>query len=221
VTCLHAPQRCTSVSSSDAAAGSAAAERAHLDHRANDEARPQREKFWQARAAAADVEIAWSPGTLHGLDTEELASALRAHAGNRGSITDHGDADAALARAEVKIGGTYEAPYLAQAPLEPNNGLAQVVGDAAEIWAPTQTPTITLVDGVVQQRNFDTSPALRMHESPEIVVEILASDARPTGVGEPGLPPIAPAAANAMFQLTGVRLRKMPLQRAWNERGMS
>jgi isoquinoline 1-oxidoreductase beta subunit len=78
---------------------------------------------------------------------------------------------------------------------------------------------ITLVDGVVQQRNFDGFPALRMHECPEIVVEIMPSDDRPTGVGEPGLPPIAPAVASAMFQLTGVRLRRMPLQIAWNQRG--
>jgi CO/xanthine dehydrogenase Mo-binding subunit len=80
---------------------------------------------------------------------------------------------------------------------------------------------ITVVDGVVQQRNFDTFPVLRMHETPEIVIDILASDEPPTGVGEPGVPPIAPAVANAMFRLTGVRLRRMPLQRAWNERGVS
>ncbi|HWU85880.1 MAG TPA: molybdopterin cofactor-binding domain-containing protein, partial [Kofleriaceae bacterium] len=78
---------------------------------------------------------------------------------------------------------------------------------------------ITLVDGVVQQRNFDTFPPLRMFEAPEIIVQILDSDQDPTGVGEPGLPPIAPAVANAVFALTGVRLRRMPLQRAWNERG--
>ena len=80
---------------------------------------------------------------------------------------------------------------------------------------------ITIVDGVIQQRNFDTFPLLRMHESPEIVVEIIQSDNKPTGVGEPGLPPIAPAVANAVFQLTGTRLRRMPLQRAWRERGAS
>ena len=78
---------------------------------------------------------------------------------------------------------------------------------------------ITLVDGVVQQRNYDTFPLLRMHESPEIIVQILPSEEPPTGVGEPGLPPIAPAVANAIFNLTGVRLRRMPLQRAFNERG--
>lgn len=78
---------------------------------------------------------------------------------------------------------------------------------------------ITLVDGVVQQTNFDTFPLLRMYEAPEIIVQILDSDRDPTGAGEPGLPPIAPAVANAVFALTGVRLRRMPLQRAWNERG--
>lgn len=80
---------------------------------------------------------------------------------------------------------------------------------------------ITLIDGVVQQTNYDTFPSLRMHEAPEIIVEILPSDEPPTGVGEPGLPPIAGAVANAIHNLTGVRLRKMPLQRAWNERGAS
>ncbi|MBX3154942.1 MAG: xanthine dehydrogenase family protein molybdopterin-binding subunit [Deltaproteobacteria bacterium] len=76
---------------------------------------------------------------------------------------------------------------------------------------------ITLVDGVVQQSNYDTFPLLRMFEAPEIHVTILDSDADPTGVGEPGLPPIAPAVANAVFALTKVRLRRMPLQPAFDE----
>ena len=76
---------------------------------------------------------------------------------------------------------------------------------------------ITLVDGVVQQTNFDTFPSLRMFEAPEIIVQVLDSREDPTGVGEPGLPPIAAAVANAVFAVTGVRLRRMPLQLAFNE----
>lgn len=72
---------------------------------------------------------------------------------------------------------------------------------------------ITIKDGRVQQTNFDTFKLLRMHECPEITVTILDSDAKPTGVGEPGLPPIAPAVANAIFALTGRRLRRLPLQK--------
>ena len=470
------------------------------------------EKFWQARAAAADVVVTWDAGKLGGLDTTQLTTALRAHDKAGISVKSEGDADHQLAHADTKVGGTYEAPYLAHAPLEPNNATAHVVDGKAEIWAPSQSPTlvqkfvadalgidmddvtshvtlagggfgrralpdacaqaaqisarvkrpvkltwtreadmtqawyrpiysaklegsvkagkitgakmrvlsqsialsskqlfgaamsslpaplahaltdaalsifstnsfgdifateglantpyqfpgydltaepvqtklpvlfwrsvgnsvtgflmeglidelvvaakgdpfavrrallpeksrqrrvldrleqisswatppapgigrgmarhfafetevaqvadvelvgdrirvkkvycvvdcgtvvnpdivraqmegaiifglsaaldqqITLVDGVVQQRNFDTFPLLRMFEAPEIVVDILPSEERPTGVGEPGLPPIAPAVAAAMFRLTGVRLRKMPLQLAWKER---
>jgi CO/xanthine dehydrogenase Mo-binding subunit len=78
---------------------------------------------------------------------------------------------------------------------------------------------ITVEGGVVQQRNFDTFPALRMFEAPDIIVQILETDHHPTGVGEPGLPPIAAAVAIAIFALTGTRLRRLPLQHAGNERG--
>jgi isoquinoline 1-oxidoreductase subunit beta len=76
---------------------------------------------------------------------------------------------------------------------------------------------ITLKEGIVQQRNYDTFPLLRMHECPEIVVHIIDSNEDPTGIGEPGLPPLAAAVANAIFDLTNVRLRRMPFQKAWDE----
>jgi isoquinoline 1-oxidoreductase beta subunit len=69
---------------------------------------------------------------------------------------------------------------------------------------------ITLKDGVVQQSNFADYPVLRINEMPEISVHIVPSRADPTGVGEPGTPPIAPAVANAVFALSGKRLRKLP-----------
>ena len=71
---------------------------------------------------------------------------------------------------------------------------------------------ITIEDGAVQQSNFHDYPVLRMDEVPEIEVSIIESDAPPTGVGEPGTPPAAPALANAVFAATGKRLRDLPLQ---------
>ncbi len=71
---------------------------------------------------------------------------------------------------------------------------------------------ITLKNGVVEQSNFDDFPMLRMSEAPEINVIIVDSEEAPTGVGEPGLPPIAPAVANAIFAATGKRLRELPLR---------
>lgn len=69
---------------------------------------------------------------------------------------------------------------------------------------------ITLKDGVVQQSNFHDYPVLRMSEMPRMEVHIVAGGTTPTGVGEPGLPPIAPAIANAVFALTGKRMRTLP-----------
>ena len=69
---------------------------------------------------------------------------------------------------------------------------------------------IALENGRVQQTNFHQYDGLRMNETPVIEVHLVSSDAAPTGVGEPGLPPVAPAVANALFALTGKRLRKTP-----------
>ncbi|MEL0333077.1 MAG: molybdopterin cofactor-binding domain-containing protein, partial [Halieaceae bacterium] len=73
---------------------------------------------------------------------------------------------------------------------------------------------LNLEDGAIKESNFHDYPMLRMSESPEIEVIIIDSGTEPTGVGEPGLPPIAPAVANAVYKATGQRLRSLPLQLA-------
>ncbi len=70
---------------------------------------------------------------------------------------------------------------------------------------------ITLEDGVVQQSNFNDYPVVRHAAAPAVEAYIVPSTDPPTGVGEPGLPPIAPAVANALFALTGTRARRLPL----------
>ncbi len=71
---------------------------------------------------------------------------------------------------------------------------------------------ITLQEGRVVQGNFDTYIPLRVNEMPVVEVHIVPSDAAPTGVGEPGTPPIAPAVANALFKLTGKPVRTLPIR---------
>jgi isoquinoline 1-oxidoreductase beta subunit len=72
---------------------------------------------------------------------------------------------------------------------------------------------ITLQDGRPVQGNFDSYRALRIHEMPAVEVTIVRSSEKPTGVGEPGLPPIAPAVANAMARLGVERPRRLPMVR--------
>jgi isoquinoline 1-oxidoreductase subunit beta len=83
---------------------------------------------------------------------------------------------------------------------------AMVYGLTAALWG-----EITIDKGRVQQGNFDTYRMLRMAEMPEVEVHIVPSTEAPGGVGEPGTPPIAPAVCNAIFALTGKRIRKLPI----------
>ena len=71
---------------------------------------------------------------------------------------------------------------------------------------------ITLTGGRVAQSNFPNYPVVRLADMPRIETHIVESHEPPGGVGEPGTPPIAPAVANALFDLTGRRLRKLPLR---------
>jgi isoquinoline 1-oxidoreductase subunit beta len=73
---------------------------------------------------------------------------------------------------------------------------------------------ITVKNGAVEQGNFGDYPVLRINEAPEVQTLIVPSVDAPGGVGEPGTPPIAPAVANALFTLTGKRLRSLPLKLA-------
>ena len=70
---------------------------------------------------------------------------------------------------------------------------------------------ITLESGRVQQSNFHDYQLMRQYERPDVLVAIVDSTEAPTGVGEPGVPPVIPALGNALFALTGKRQRSLPL----------
>jgi isoquinoline 1-oxidoreductase subunit beta len=81
-----------------------------------------------------------------------------------------------------------------------------VYGLSAALWG-----DITLRNGRVQQQNFNDYRVLRLNEMPEIDIHIIPSDAEPGGIGETGVPPVAPAVCNAIFAATGKRLRSLPI----------
>ena len=78
---------------------------------------------------------------------------------------------------------------------------------------------ITFKDGRVEQRNFNDYPILRLNEMPKVEVYIMPSREQPGGVGEPGVPPIAPAVTNALFAITGKRIRRLPIRPEDLEKG--
>jgi isoquinoline 1-oxidoreductase subunit beta len=95
--------------------------------------------------------------------------------------------------------------------INPRNGEAQVAGGVVMGLSAALGEAITFKDGAVQQTNFADYPILRLAQTPKIDVHFVASDAAPGGLGEPGLPPVAPALCNAIFQLTGKRIRQLPI----------
>ena len=96
-------------------------------------------------------------------------------------------------------------------PINPDIIRAQMEGGALYGLSAALYGKITLTDGHPDQHSFDTYRVLRMPEVPAVEVHIRPSEAPPTGVGEPGTPPIAPAVANAWFKLTGKRVRDLPM----------
>lgn len=88
---------------------------------------------------------------------------------------------------------------------------AQVEGSVGYALSALLYGEITLKDGVVEQSNFHDYPVLRSPEMPTVEVHIVASAANPSGIGEPAVPPLAPAVANAIAAATGQRLRRLPI----------
>lgn len=88
---------------------------------------------------------------------------------------------------------------------------SQVQGSIIDGLSTMALQQITMKDGVIQQDNFDDYSVMRIAQTPEVDVHFIQSNNRPTGLGEPALPPLAPAVTNAIYAATGDRIRSMPL----------
>ncbi|MDX0444925.1 molybdopterin-dependent oxidoreductase [Sinorhizobium medicae] len=100
--------------------------------------------------------------------------------------------------------------------INPDQVRAQVEGGIGFGLSAILGEEITLTDGKVDQGNFDMYTPLRIDAMPKVEVHIVASSNPPSGIGEPGVPPIGPAVANAAFKALGKRIRVMPFAKSLN-----
>ena len=89
----------------------------------------------------------------------------------------------------------------------------QLQGSVVDGLSTMAAQRISIKNGAVVQSNYDRYPLLRMPQSPRVHVEVLNSGFRPTGAGEPALPPLAPAVCNAVFNACGERIRALPISK--------
>lgn len=95
-----------------------------------------------------------------------------------------------------------------------SGAISQVQGAVIDGFSTMAGQKITMAEGRIQQSNFDDYKVLRIPAAPQVDVHFIQSDYSPTGLGEPALPPLAPAVANAIYAATGERVRTMPLSDA-------
>jgi isoquinoline 1-oxidoreductase beta subunit len=98
--------------------------------------------------------------------------------------------------------------------VNPDGVKAMIEGAVNYALTPVLNGEITIKDGAVEQSNFDDYQVLRMNDAPNVEVHIVPSSGDPGGMGETGVPPLAPAVANAVFAATGKRVRRLPIDPA-------
>src|SRR5207302_760634 len=96
--------------------------------------------------------------------------------------------------------------------VSPDNVVAQIEGGIVFGLTAALKGEITIEGGRVKQSNFDDYPMLKMADLPTIEVYVVPSTEAPSGAGEPGVPPVAPAIANAVRAATGVPVRSLPIR---------
>ena len=159
--------------------------------------------------ALAAEKAGWSRPLAAGAAGEKRARGVAVHESFNTFV-------AQVAEITVKADGTYRVDRVVCAvdcgvAVNPDVIRAQMEGGIGFGLAAALHGAITLKDGAVEQSNFHDYPVLRINEMPKVEVHVVASNEKPTGVGEPGVPPVAPALANALFAATGKRLRSLPL----------
>lgn len=171
-----------------------------LDHLADDEFGPRRRKVLKAAAQKAGWGQSLPDGRALGIATSTDVGTVVAQV-----------AEVSVEKGEIRVHKVTSAvdPGLV---INPDGATAQIQGSIIMGLSSTLVEEVAIENGQLAANNFNKYPILRMKQVPKIDVILLESGDKPNGMGEPPIGPIAAAVANAVFALTGQRLRSLPLR---------
>ena len=164
--------------------------------------KPRQRAVLERAAREAGFESKPSPGRAFGVASMECYDSHVALVAELSGTADHAKLEKLTYAVDCGIA------------VHPDQVIAQIEGGAVTGLINTLRSKVTIQNGRVEQSNFDSFRIPRMPEVPPIEVTLISSDARPGGIGEAGVPLVAPAIANAAFALSGKRIRSLPLEDA-------
>lgn len=158
----------------------------------------------------AAEKAAWDKPLKPGRSGERRGRGVAVHESFRSYV-------AQVAEVTVKPDGSFKVDRIVCAvdcglAINPDVIRAQIEGSVGFALSSVLYGEITLKDGVVEQGNFDSYPVIRINEMPKVETHIVASAEAPTGIGEPGVPPVAPAIVNALAAATGKVPTSLPVK---------
>ena len=176
--------------------------------------KPQDDGFRAERMSAVLKLVGEMSGWGKGNLPKGTAMGIACHYSHRGYFAEVAEVTVSADKT-VKVNKVWVAGDVGRQIINPSHALNQVQGSIVDGLAELMAQEITIENGRTVQSNFNNFQLIRHTQAPpQIEVKWHLSDNAPTGIGEPGLPPILPAVCNAIFTATGVRLRTLPLSKS-------